>query len=184
MGEEYGSWVEGGLLTHSTALAPPRAAPHGAQPTHNPHNPRIRALSQWGGRGSRQWKYWIAPTTPPRSMFSFGPRRMLPLSERAVQVANSPFTPVEVFCIREGASRNLHPATRNSPPGVSASPYTPPPQPSTKTHTGLRPTQDLGVPLPETAKGSPQTHTYPLAPVSRTPSKLERVPGLAVLRKS
>lgn len=40
--EAHGSWVEGGLLTHSSALAPPRAAPRGAQSTHNPHNPGSR----------------------------------------------------------------------------------------------------------------------------------------------
>lgn len=132
----------------------------------------------WGSR------HWIAPTTSPRSTFSFGARRMLHLSERALQVANSPSTPAEVFCIQGGAfsatyTRPLETLRPRCPPN----PYTPP-QPSTDTHAGLRPTQDLGVPLPDPAKGplpAPEKHTHPPAAVSQTPPKPERVPGPAVL---
>lgn len=134
--------------------------------------------------GSRQWKHWIAPTTSLRSPLSFGPRRMLPLSERALQVANSPSTTAEVFCIRGGAFSAIYiqpPETLR--PRCLPNPYTPP-QPSTDTHAGLRPTQDRGVPLLDPTKGplpAPEIHTHPPAPASRTPPKPERVPGLAVL---
>lgn len=39
VGEAHGSWVEGGLITHSSAPALPRAAPRGAQPTQSPPQP-------------------------------------------------------------------------------------------------------------------------------------------------
>ena len=65
-GEAHGSWEEGGLLTHPTALALPRAAPRGAQATHNPHNPRSRALSQRGGQKSRAMEVWDCPIYPTR----------------------------------------------------------------------------------------------------------------------
>lgn len=160
VGEAHGSWVEGGLLTHLSALAQPRAAPRGAQPTRNPHNLRSRALSQKG----RQGKQGIAPTTRTRSTLPFWLGRMLPLSERTLQVANSRSTPGEVFCIQGGPLlRNLELASRNSLPAVSPKPSIPPPQPATDTHAGLRPTQDLRGPLPNPEKGPPpvptDTHT-------------------------
>lgn len=196
VGDAHGSWVEGGLLTHSSALARSRAAPHGVQPSHNAKHLQTGLRPSGVDRESRQWKLWIAPTTLPRSMPSFWLRRTLPLSKRVLQVANSPSTTAEVFCIQGGASSATFTQPPETPPAVSTGPSSPPPQPSTDTGAGLRPTQDLGVPLPDrenAARPSPpaapatrshkHTHTHtPRAPTSGTPSKPERVPGPVVLR--
>lgn len=173
MGEAHGSWVEGGLLTHSSALAQPRAAPRGAQPTRNPHNPRSRALSQKG----RQGKQGIAPTTRTRSMLPFRLGRMLPLSERTLQVANSRSTPGEVFCIRGGpssATSSWPPETlcQQCPPNAPFHPRNPP-----QTHTPACAPPRISVAPSPTRRRAPhqslQTHTHPQVPVFRTPSKPE-----------
>lgn len=100
------------------------------------------------------------PQAPRRGPCSpLGPSGCSPFQSKPSQVANSPFTPVEVFCIREGASRNLHPATRNSPSGVSASPYTPPPQPSTKHTPACAPPRISASPSPSQRR-TPHRHTH------------------------
>lgn len=66
VGEAHGNWEEGGLLTHSSALALPRAAPRSAQPTHNPHNTRSRALSQGGAQGKQSFEARACPSHPAR----------------------------------------------------------------------------------------------------------------------
>lgn len=162
--EAQGSWVEGGLLTHSSVLALPRAAPRGAQPTHNPHNPRSPALSQRSGQGKQTTEAWDSPATPPKSMLSFWSRRDAPPFRASPPGGKLPVQTGRSLLHPRGRLRcNLNPATRNSPPAVSPSPSIPPPQPSTDTYDGLRPTQDLGVPLPDPEKGPPTTphrHTH------------------------
>lgn len=144
--------------------------------------------SEVGGRVG-QWKCEIAPSTPPGSRLSFWTQRMPPSfrdnppgGKLPVHLGRSLQYP------RERLLRNLYRTARNSPSAVTPQPSIPPPQPSTVTHAGLRPTQYLRAPLRDLEKGAPPqapgyTHTLK-APASWTPSKTERVPGLAVLRDS
>lgn len=161
VGEAHGSWEEGGLLTHSSALALPRAAPHGAQPT---HNPRSRALSQRGGQKKQAMEVWDCPIHPA------GVHALLLDLEDAPSFRAKPpggklpvHTAQSLLHLRGRLLRNLNTATRNSPPAVIPSSFLPPPQPARGTHAGLRPTQDLRAPLPELEKGPPlplrYTHT-------------------------
>lgn len=171
VGDAHGSWVEEGVLTHSPALAPSRAAPHGVQPSHNPPKPQNRARSRRGGRG-KQAKEALRCSSSPAPV-----RALLPAPENAAPFRASPpggklpSSTTEVFCIRRGASPAALTQPPETPRGVSASPSSPPPQASTGPSAGLRPTQDLGVPLPDSESAarpppsscnqSPQTtHTH------------------------
>lgn len=121
VGEAHGSWVEGGLLTHSYALAMPRAAPHSAQPTHNPHNPQIWVLSQRGELGKQAMEaldcpnhlsevyalLWAPEDAPP---FRASP----PGGKLPIHTGRS------LLYLRGRLLRNLHPATRNSALAVSS----------------------------------------------------------------
>lgn len=114
-------------------------------------------------KGSSHLKQGLVPATQPGSMFSFWMERMLPLLELTLQVANSQSAAAKSSAFKGRLLRNLYPATRNSPPAACPGPCIPSLKPFTIKLAGLRPTQDLGAPLPDSEKGAPTSrlrHTH------------------------
>lgn len=141
------------------------------------------------GRRVGQWKYEIAPSSSPGSGLSFWTQRMPPSfrdnppgGKLPVHIGRS------LQYTRERLLGNLDRTARNSPSAVTPQPFH-----STSatlySHTRRPPPHPVSPrSSPRFGKGAPHkppdTHTHSQAPASWTPSKTERVPGLAVLRDS
>lgn len=98
----------------------PRAAPHGAQPTHNPHNPRIWVLSQRGGLGKQALD--CPNHLPEVYVLLWGPKDAPPFRASPPGGKLPVHTGRSLLHPRGRLLRNLHPATRNSAPAVSSQP--------------------------------------------------------------
>lgn len=193
-GDAHGSRVEGGLLTHSSALARSRAAPHGVQPSHNPPKPQNRARSQRGGQGKQAMEALDCPNHPAEIYALLSAPENAPPFRASPPGGKLPVHTAEVFCIQRGASsatftqppETLRPRFPPAPPlhprNLHRHQRRPAPHPASR-----RPPSRPGErgPPPSPRNQSPQTHTHPpQAPTSGTPSKPERVPGPVGLRGS
>lgn len=71
VGEAHGSWVEGGLITHSCALAPQGRLPAVPSRLRTPTTLEVQLCPSGVGRERGQWNHGIAPATLTRSVPSF-----------------------------------------------------------------------------------------------------------------